>query len=85
MLAKCQLRQVPTGDPVTEQDWEEASEVTHVGRPDTIPSPPPTEPQHERPNQDQGFHTCLACGSAQIWDASIRSYVCDNPDCPECE
>lgn len=31
---------------MTQHDWDEASEVTHVSKakPDTIPAPPPTEP-----------------------------------------
>ncbi len=69
---------------MTENDWDEATEVTHVSKPDTIPCPPPTEPAHEPPAPRApqiGAPVCLVCGAGLIWDTGIRYYVCDNPKC----
>lgn len=62
---------------MTDQDWDQADEVTHVSKPgDTIPCPPPTEPMNDRP-----FLECSACGARMIWDVGALANVCERPGC----
>ncbi len=65
---------------MTEHDWEnETTDVSEVHARDTVPAPPPTEPEHEPPHAD-----VCTCTESQLAAHHEPSLLIIGERCPRC-